>query len=179
MKIAVFCSSRDDIDRNYKTDAEALGRWIGSRGHTLVYGGVDRGLMRIVARATRQSGGHVTGVVPRLRLGAANPSDDETVTVSDLYERKRTMEHLADAFIALAGGYGTLDELISTWTSLTFNGIAKPVIAIDRDGLYTPLQTMIGQMVERRLMDTAVASNISFVSNVNAATELIDKQKNI
>lgn len=173
MNIAVYCSARDGIDPLHRQDATDLGLWIGRGGHTLVYGGIALGLMEIVARQAHIAGGRLTGVVPQLRSSLANPLNDETIMVADLYERKREMERRADAFVALAGGYGTLDELVSTWTSLSFNGTPRPVIALSRNGLYEPLRTLADRMVADRLMSPDVRANISFAPDVNTVIDIL------
>ena len=111
MNIALYCSSKDRLPESWQQAATALGHWLGRRRATLVYGGVDRGLMRIAAAAARGAGASVTGVVPARRRHLTSPANEVTVPVRDLSERKAVIQMLADAFVVLPGGYGTLDEL--------------------------------------------------------------------
>lgn len=171
MKIAVFCSASDRVTPRMKSDAAELARWIGESGSTLVYGGIAAGLMAIVAAGTIAAGGHVTGVVPQSRREKANPADHETVIVADLHERKRVMEQTADIFIALPGGYGTLDEVISTWASLGFEGKSKPIILLNTDGYYEPLKLQTECMRNAGLLSDAHASELIFTTSVQATID--------
>ena len=121
MKIAVFCSANSDIDAGYFKVTEELGRWIGSNGHTLVFGGCNLGLMECVARAVRQAGGTTIGVVPSIieRGGKASPSMDVCIPCDNLSDRKDLMLAQCDAAVALPGGLGTLDEVFTMAASAT------------------------------------------------------------
>lgn len=174
LKIAVFCSSSANVSAGMKADAAELGRWIGLTGSTLVYGGISAGLMGIVAEETRASGGHVIGVVPESRREKANPRDHETVMVADLHERKCRMENMADVFIALPGGYGTLDEIISTWASLGFNGETKPLILLDTEGYYEPLRQLMQNMQRAGLLTDKHASELTFSPTVKSTIGLLE-----
>lgn len=162
MKIAVYCSARTGLPENVIDDARLIGREIGSAGHTLVYGGLSLGLMDVVARAVSEAGGRVMGVVPASRQDRQNPVNSVNILVNSLHERKQIMEENADLFIALDGGYGTLDEIMSALASMSFFNDPKPLLVLNRDNLYTPLQIMFDEMVARRLMFPEVASRISF-----------------
>lgn len=167
MKIAVFCSSRDNTDPQWIDDAAALGRWIGSGGHTLVYGGVARGLMKTVSDATRQAGGRSVGVVPVRRYGEADEADTLTIKTSSLAMRKEIMMCLADTFVALPGGYGTLDEVVSTLTALNFNSDSRTIRLLNSDGIFNPLREQLVRMLELGVMDPAIINRISFVSSID------------
>lgn len=173
MRIAVFCSASPDTTREMKDDARALGAMIGRGGHELVYGGVALGLMETVAAAVKDNGGKVTGVVPHSRASMASRLCDTTIGVDGLHLRKQTMEELADAFVALSGGFGTLDEIVATWASLSFNGVDKPVVVVDRDRLYGPLRQQIARMTESGLLRPEVASKLKFVSSVGDACDAV------
>lgn len=162
MKIAVYCSARTGLPENVIDDARLIGREIGSAGHTLVYGGLSLGLMDVVARAVSEAGGRVMGVVPASRQDRQNPVNSVNILANSLHERKQIMEENADLFIALDGGYGTLDEIMSALASMSFFNDPKPLLVLNRDNLYTPLQIMFDEMVARRLMFPEVASRISF-----------------
>ena len=157
MKIAIYCSARTGLPENVIDDARLIGREIGSAGHTLVYGGLSLGLMDVVARAVSEAGGRVMGVVPASRQDRQNPVNSVNILVNSLHERKQIMEENADLFIALDGGYGTLDEIMSALASMSFFNDPKPLLVLNRDNLYTPLQIMFDEMVVRGLMFPEVA----------------------
>lgn len=161
MNIAVYCSARRNIAGECFSDASALGRWIGGHGHTLVYGGLDMGLMGAVADAAHQAGGKVIGVVPWLRKERQHPANTTNIYVTSLHERKQTMEENADVFVALDGGYGTLDEVMSALATMSFFSEPKPLFMLNRNGLYDPLEGMFGEMAARGLMPREVSGRIT------------------
>ena len=120
---------------------EELGRWIGSNGHTLVFGGCNLGLMECVARAVRQAGGTTIGVVPSIieRGGKASPSMDVCIPCDNLSDRKDLMLAQCDAAVALPGGLGTLDEVFTMAASATIGYHHKPVILLNAGGFWDTL----------------------------------------
>ncbi len=148
--ICVFCGSSEGASPAYRAAAAALGRLLAARGIRLVYGGGRVGLMGVLASAAAAAGGEVIGVIPRALLvreaGFDEPdSSPESVGESDLrivdsmHERKALMAELADGFIALPGGYGTLEELCEmiTWAQLGIH--EKPCGLLDVEGYFSPL----------------------------------------
>lgn len=166
MNIAVYCSARTNIAKECFDDARHLGRWIGQNGHTLVYGGLAMGLMDAVAAATAQAGGQVIGVVPQTRLQRQHPDNSVNILVSNLHERKATMEEHADVFVALDGGYGTLDEVMSALASMSFFDEPKRILLLDRDGLFQPLRQLFSGLVARGLMTAEVADRVEYYPSV-------------
>lgn len=165
MKIAVYCSSRDNIDETYKADAALVGKRIGMAGAHLVYGGVGLGLMRIVASEARKAGGRVVGVVPISRKALANKDNTDTILARDLNDRKSRLMLLGDAFVVLPGGYGTLDELISTFTFLIFTGdTSKRIVVINRDGIFDPILNQLQLMASRGLLNKHAVDCLTIVS---------------
>ena len=148
-RICVFCGANEGCDTVYLDAAERVGRLIASRGHTLVYGGGRTGLMGTVADAALQSGGQVIGVITRLlqakEIGHTGLTDLRIV--DSMHERKLTMATLADGFIALPGGIGTLEEFaeVFTWTQLGIH--PKSCGLLDVDGYYGPLVDFFKLMV--------------------------------
>lgn len=161
MRIAVYCSARTGLPAEVVEDARALGRAIGEGGHTLVYGGLSMGLMEVVSCAVAEAGGKVMGVVPATRQDRENPVNSVNILVTSLHERKQIMEENADLFVALDGGYGTLDEIMSALATMSFFNEPKPLLVLNRDNLYTPLRQMFNNMVARGLMQPEVANRIS------------------
>lgn len=137
MKIAVYCSSRNDLPHEYVKLAQSLGQWIGSNGHTLVYGGVNAGLMHITAQAVHDSGGYILGIIPECFKHRADVLNDELITTRDLNDRKSRMIEQADAFVVLPGGIGTIDEWISTLAQLTISDDDnRGIIVANHEGMY-------------------------------------------
>lgn len=152
-RIAVYCSARENLPQHWKDAAAALGRWIGNRGATLVYGGVDAGLMTIVATAAKANGAGVVGVIPARLRGRVCPANDIKLCTGSLDERKRTMNILSDIFVVLPGGYGTLDELATTFSYLNFTHQNRPIILANLDGIYDPLLAQLEAMRTAGLLD--------------------------
>lgn len=156
MRVVVYCSAAEALPDHWREGAAAIGRWIGERGATLVYGGVNAGLMTETAAAARAAGARIVGVVPVRRSNMASPLNDIQISVADLNERKATMELLGDVFVVLPGGYGTLDELASTFAYINFTKqIGKHIVIYNPDGIFDPLMTQLDLMAEAGLMRPA------------------------
>lgn len=150
-KICVYCGSRDGDDPAFAAAAEAIGEGIAARGMGLVYGAGDGGLMGRVATAALKGGAPVTGVIPHHLRAIEVGRDDltELITVDTMHERKMIMFERADAFIALPGGPGTLDELIEllTWRQLGLH--QKPAHLLNLGGYWDPLLALLNNTVAR------------------------------
>ena len=150
MNIAVYCGSASGNRPSFTEGAKELGSWIAQNGHTLVYGGSRTGLMGVTADAVLAGGGKVIGVIPDVKLiqERRHPGLTECIETKDMAERKQKMIELADAYVALPGGPGTLDEITDV-ISLARLGIEdKPCVLLDIDGFYQPLKTVFDQMLE-------------------------------
>jgi uncharacterized protein (TIGR00730 family) len=147
--LCVYCGSSNKVPAKYLETAFALGRLMGQAGLELVYGGGRVGLMGRVADGVLVEGGRVTGIIPRHLHDreVAHDKVSELIIVDSMHERKQLMAERADAFAILPGGYGTLDEMfeIVTWRQLGLHD--KPIILIDLDGYWQPLEAMIDRMV--------------------------------
>jgi cytokinin riboside 5'-monophosphate phosphoribohydrolase len=143
MRFTVYTSSSDAVDERYRSVARAFGYRIGERGDALVYGGTEVGLMGILAAATREAGGHVTGVLPQLMAdrGLADNDCDELIVTDGMGDRKRALFERADAFVALPGGFGTLEELLEILTLKQLGYHRKPIVLLDVDRFWQPLLT--------------------------------------
>lgn len=152
--ICVYCGSNAGNKPVYAERARALGTRIAAEGLQLVYGGGNVGLMGIVADAVLANGGQVIGVIPEqlVKLEVAHKGVTRLEVVANMHERKARMFDLADAFVALPGGFGTLDEMFEmlTWRQLGLG--KKPCAFLDVDGFYAPLMGMIDRMVEERFL---------------------------
>lgn len=168
MNIAVYCSARQNLPEQVRSDARKFGRWIGENGHMLVYGGLAMGLMDEVAAGAAESGGKVMGVVPQSRAERQHQANTVSIGVTTLHERKQIMEENADLFVALDGGFGTLDEVMSALASMTFFNEPKPLHLLDRDGLYAPLRSMLDEMARRGLAHPEVAARLQLHPDIDS-----------
>src|SRR5437764_13704653 len=152
--VTVFCASSIGHDPAYAAAARAFGALLAREGIALVYGGGHVGLMGQLADAALEAGGHVTGVIPRAlwdrEIGHRALSDLRVVET--MHERKALMASLADAFVALPGGLGTLEEIFEVWTWGQLGIHAKPCGFLDVAGYYAPLLAFLDQAVERGLV---------------------------
>lgn len=148
MKVAVFCGSSFGHDPRYRDTAEALGRHLASAGIDLVFGGGKVGLMGVVADAVLAAGGRVYGVIPEsLReRELAHPGLTQLDVVADMHQRKARMSELADAFVALPGGPGTMDELFEAWTWGQLGYHHKPCAVFNAHGYYDQLLAFVAHM---------------------------------
>ncbi|MCB9231322.1 MAG: TIGR00730 family Rossman fold protein [Bacteroidia bacterium] len=153
--ICVFCGSNVGTDPNFEKAARELGALIAQSGRGLVYGGGAVGLMGVVANAVMQHGGRVIGVIPDFlnQKEIGHKGLTELIEVKSMHERKLKMAELADGFIALPGGIGTLEELaeVFTWAQLGIHD--NPVALLNVNGFYDPLVQMLQVMVERRFLN--------------------------
>jgi cytokinin riboside 5'-monophosphate phosphoribohydrolase len=141
MNICVYCASSDAVAPAFFVAARALGEAIAQRGDTLVYGGADVGLMGALAHAVKAGGGRVIGVMPE-RLTAEPISfsaADEFIITRDMRERKAQMAALADAFLVLPGGFGTLEEVAEILVLRQLSEHTKPIVLLNVHGFYEPL----------------------------------------
>jgi hypothetical protein len=143
--ICVYCGAANNVAAKYITCARETGMRIAERGHTLVYGGADRGLMGEAARATHAHGSKVIGVIPQalVDLEQAYREADELHITDGLRERKAILESRADGFMIIPGGLGTLDELFEVLTLRQLRLHNKPIVIVDLDGYYQPLLRLI------------------------------------
>lgn len=139
--LCVYCSSSDAVAPDYFQVATELGTQIGQQGFRLVYGGARIGLMGTVARAVTESGGSVTGIMPEKihQFGISYEPADEFLVTPDMRHRKAEMERRADAFIALPGGFGTLEEIMEVITLKQLRYHSKPIIFLNTNGFYDKL----------------------------------------
>lgn len=148
MRIAVYCGSSAGNDEKYKKTAYELGQWIGSHGHDLVFGASDAGLMGAVADGTLSSGGRAIGVVPDVPEIKArmHKSLSEYIFTKDMSERKKKMIDLSEAYIALPGGIGTLDEITEVICLSQLRIHTRPIVFYDVDGYWQPVKDMFATM---------------------------------
>lgn len=155
MRVCVFCGSSSGKDPVYLAAARRVGQVFAERGIGLVYGGAMVGTMGVLADATLGAGGEVVGVIPQSLVDreVAHPGLTDLRVVADLHERKATMSELADAFLALPGGAGTLEELFEVWTWAQLGLHTKPIALLDVAGYYRPMLTFFEKMSVEGFLD--------------------------
>ena len=153
-RVAVFCGSNVGARPEYVAAAKALGRALASRGIGLVYGGSNVGLMAVIADEVLDELGDVIGVIPKSLVDreVANTALADLRVVSSMHERKATMAELADAFIALPGGIGTLEEFFEMWTWAQLGMHKKPCALFNAAGYYDALLAFLDRSVEEKFV---------------------------
>lgn len=147
-KICVYCGSGPGANPNYLKAAKNFGQLCAQNNIGIVYGGANIGIMGEVASATLEAGGHVTGVLPKFWYKSTLMHDglSELIITENMHERKQTMHDLSDAFVALPGGIGTLEELVEmmTWSQLNLH--TKPIVIANIDKFWQPLIFLLEHM---------------------------------
>lgn len=153
MKICIFCSANQQIDPDFFAMTEELGQWAAKNAHSIVYGGVNQGLMECVAKAAHEAGGQTIGVIPRIVEKSGRISDyvDVEILCDNLHDRKQLMEDKADVFIALPGGIGTLDEIFTMAASATIGYHDKKVILYNMKGFWDSLIQLLDELQAKGL----------------------------
>ncbi|MBK8090813.1 MAG: TIGR00730 family Rossman fold protein [Verrucomicrobiaceae bacterium] len=166
-RICIYCGSTPGLDKHHREVAHDLGAYLARQGIGLVYGGGNVGLMGAVADGALSCGGEVIGVIPRslMEKELGHSGITELRVVSSMHERKALMVDLSDAFIALPGGFGTMDELFETLTWLQLEFHSKPVGLLNVDGFFDGLIDFIAHM-----------SRAGFLKPEHAACLLVEKE---
>jgi uncharacterized protein (TIGR00730 family) len=154
LSICVYCGSRGGVAEPFVQAARDVGRWIGERGGRLVYGGGNNGLMGTVADATLRAGGSVVGIIPQALVEKEWAKRDctELHVVQTMHDRKRMMAERAGAFLALAGGIGTFEELFEVWTWRQLGYHDKPTGILNTAGYYDGLLSFLAHSVREGFM---------------------------
>ncbi|OWM84204.1 cytokinin riboside 5'-monophosphate phosphoribohydrolase LOG3 [Punica granatum] len=175
-RLCVFCGSSPGKKSSYKDAAVELGKELVARNIDLVYGGGSIGLMGLVSRAVHDGGRHVLGIIPKSLMPRELTGEPvgEVKPVTSMHQRKAEMAKQADAFIALPGGYGTLEELLEviTWAQLGIH--AKPVGLLNVDGYYNSLLSFIDEAVEEGFIGP---NDRSIIVAAPSAKELVNKME--
>ena len=167
--LCVYCGSRFGERPDYRETAVHLGQEIARQGIRLIYGGGHVGLMGAVADAVLEAGGHVVGVIPKHLQDweVGHKGLTEMHVVDSMHSRKQLMFELSDGFVALPGGIGTLDETfeIMTWRQLRLHD--KPLVILDQDGFWQPLQALLEAVVAGGFADAGISNHYSLVGSVD------------
>lgn len=175
-RICVFCSSSERIDAVHRELATAVGAEIARRGHDLVSGGGRVSMMGAVAAAVRAGGRHTIGVIPAdmIPMEVADTDADELVVTADMRERKGRMDAAADAFLALPGGLGTLEELLEIWVAGSLGFHPKPVVVLDPTGVYAPLRQLVKGLVDAGFVRPEAARVVAWERDVGEALDAVE-----
>jgi uncharacterized protein (TIGR00730 family) len=177
--ICVYSSSSDMVAPEYFAVARELGAAIAQRGHTLVFGGTNVGLMGACAKAAQQGGGKVIGIIPSFIAdrGLAIEKADELIVTSDMRQRKAIMEERADAFVALPGGFGTLEEMFEIITLKQLQRHNKAIVFLNAAGYYGPLAAALEHMYETRFAKAEYRQMYSIAPDVTTAIEHVERYR--
>lgn len=177
--ICVYCGSQTGRDPAYTQAGQILGRSMAKAGVGLVYGGGAKGVMGAVAQGVLSEGGHVTGIIPKFLVAKESSQDSlnilsEVILTEDMHERKHLMFERSDAFVALPGGIGTLEEIVEIMTWAQLGRHRKPIIFANVENFWDPVLTLLDHMRGEgfihtgRLVQPAVVDDIA---NVVATAE--------
>ncbi len=176
-RLAVYCGSSAGTDPAFAATARALGEEMARRGIGLVYGGGRLGLMGIVADAVLEAGGEAYGVIPQalIDLEVAHRGLTQLDIVTTMHERKARMTELTDAFIALPGGIGTLDELFEAWSWNALGYHAKPFAILNVGGFWDALVTLMDQVEGSGFMSPARRAQLLVADDIGGAIDALDR----
>ena len=173
--IAVYCSARDGLAQPFIDAAHKLGRSLAEQKTAIVYGGGGKGLMGEIARAALAAEGHVIGVIPRsmIEREAAHNGVTEQIIIDTMHQRKQIMADRCDAYIAMPGGVGTLDEIFEaiTWHQLELH--AKPMIFLDIEGYYAPLKQFLEHSAELGFIPESTMAAIRFETTIEGVLDAL------
>ncbi|MER7950326.1 TIGR00730 family Rossman fold protein [Streptomyces sp. NPDC096079] len=168
MNICVFLSAAD-LDERYTTPAREFATLLGKAGHTLVWGGSDTGLMKVVADGVQDAGGRLVGVSVDFLAHKARPDADEMVIAGDLAERKALLLAKSDAIVVMVGGTGTLDEATEILELKKHGKHSKPVVLLNTAGFYDGLKVQFRRMEEEGFLPLPLTGLVFFADDARTA----------
>ena len=174
--ICVYCASSEHLAEVYLAAARELGEALAARKWRLVYGGGNRGLMGALAHSIHTHRGHTVAVIPQALhdLGLTFADADEIVITRNMRERKQTMEQRADAFIALPGGFGTLEEFLEVLTLRQLEYHAKPIVLLNTNDFYAPLIALFDHFIDQNFVKPVHRELYFVADDVETALDYID-----
>ena len=178
MKICMFGSANDRIDPEYIQEASKLGAELGRRGHELVFGAGKQAMMGAAARAAHESGARVTGISPKffLDMGVLYEECDELILTRTMSVRKRRMTELAEGYVIMPGGYGTMDELFEILTLTQIGKLHAPIVFVNTKGFFDDIVAMIRRLADEGFVSVANSRIFSVASNASEALDIIEKE---
>lgn len=177
--ICVYSSSSDMVAPEYFAVARELGTQIARRGHTLVYGGTNIGLMGACAQAAKQGGAKVIGIIPAFIAdhGLAYDQADELIVTDDMRQRKALMEQRSDAFVALPGGFGTLEEMFEVITLKQLHRHNKAIVFLNAAGYYEPLAAALEHMYQAQFAKQVYREMYAMAPDVTSAIDHVESYR--
>ena len=177
MKVTVYLGSRIGKDDTYVDATKKLGKQLAENEHTIIYGGSKIGMMGMLANAALAHGGKVIGIMPANLIGreAAHEGLTALYKVDTMHTRKFKMAELADAFVAMPGGCGTLDEFFEIFTWAQINLHTKPVILVNINGFYDALLAHFDKMIEEDFVPSHHRALLQVANNVEEVLALLNK----
>jgi uncharacterized protein (TIGR00730 family) len=177
LAICVFCASATGIAGAHLDLAAQVGAELARRGHVLVSGGGSVSAMGAVARAARDGGAHTIGVIPEALADTEVPDTGsaELLVTADMCSRKAEMMRRSDAFLTLAGGLGTLDELLEVWTTRALGLHTKPVVVLDPGGVFAPLREFTERLQAQAFVRAGALDVVTWVTTPAAALDAIER----
>lgn len=178
MRIAVYLGSSFGNDPAYREAADEIGGRIAREGHTLIYGGSRVGLMGVLADAALREGGEVIGVEPRFFIeeGLVHEGITETIPTETMSERKTVMMEMADAYVAIPGGIGTLDEISEVIALLAVDRHARPCVLYNKKGYYDTLEAFFDEMTAAGFLAEKARRQIVFADTVDGVMEAVARR---
>lgn len=179
LSVCVFCASSNQVDEVYFDGATELGAGLAKRGHLLVYGGGKVGLMGQLARSVHLHGGRIVGVIPEAlkQRERAYLEADELIITSGMRERKAEMDRRSDLFVALPGGFGTLEEAIEALTARFLGYHDKPLVFVNLNGFYNPLMELFEHFFAERFAHADQRLVYRVVDSVSEFFILLDEER--
>ena len=177
MKITVYLGANEGNDPCLRKAVEELGTWIGNRGHALIYGGSQSGLMGILADSALKAGGEVTGVEPQFFIKNELQHDGLTklIVTKNMSERKNKMSALGEAFIAFPGGTGTLQEIAEVMSKVSLKQVHAPCVIYNLNGYYDALKALLHHMMEKGLSSKERQEGIYFAENLDEIERILKR----
>lgn len=178
MRISVYCASSTAVSPENLTLGFQLGAAIALQGHELVWGGGAISVMGEVAKGAREFGGKTIGVIPKRLMNVEFIDHDSTElhVVADMRERKGLIEKLADGFIALPGGIGTLEEFFEIWVGRYLGFHNKPIAVLDPDNVYKTLRVALNDLTTKNFMKPGQHELVNWCTEIDAALNHVTKQ---
>lgn len=178
MHITVYLGANEGNDPALGQAVQALGQWIGRNGNTLVYGGSKTGLMGRLAKSALEAGGEVIGVEPQFFMdeGVQYEGLTELIVTRDMTARKEKMIALGDAFIAVPGGTGTLEEIAEVMSKVSLKQLDAPCILYNLNGYYDDLKALLRHMIEKGLSSPERQEGIYFAEDLAQIRAILEKK---
>jgi len=173
--VTVYCSSSNHVAAVFRESATALGRAIAAEGWSVVYGGGRGGLMGLLADAAHAAGGRVVGITPQMFIDGGHHREGchEFIVADNMRHRKTILEERGDAFVALAGGIGTYDELLEVICYKSLDLHRKPIVLVNVENFFEPLLNMIDHGIERRFISPHKRELFFVADSVKAAMDYL------